>query len=68
MKYDITAVDGAGVSLKWSVDFHSDGSLAQYYGYVPKLMTRGQWRWDKGLVTAEDIATAHSVSLSLIHI
>ena len=68
MKYDITAVDGAGVSLKWSVDFHSDGSLAQYYGYVPKLKTRGQWRWDEGLVTADDIATAHSVSSANTHV
>jgi len=68
MKYDITAVDGAGVSLGWSVDFHSDGSLKQYYGYVPKLKTRGQWRWDEGVVTADDIATAHGVSSANMHV
>jgi hypothetical protein len=68
MKYDITAVDDAGVSLGWSVDFHSDGSLHQYYGYVPKLKTRGQWRWDEGVVTADDIATARGVSSANTHV
>ena len=65
MKYDITAVDGAGVSLGWSVDFHSDGSLKQYYGYVPKLKTRGQWRWDEGVVNGASLLTDLPIAVQM---
>ena len=47
MKSDTNAVNDAGLSLAWEASFHSDGSLYEYWGYVPKFKTRGKWRWDE---------------------
>lgn len=67
-KMQYFATSDAGLNLGWNIDFHSDGSLYQYYGYVPKLKTRGQWRWDQGVVTPAAIATAHGVSSANAHV